>query len=227
MASLAAVGVTGLVGSFFISLARNATLPPDITHVVAISRKPVTANLSTGSNKVTNSVTPELISAIPSDVKVFFSSLGTTKATAGSFEKQYAVDYTYNLELAKAAKAAGVSTYILISSGGAAADSYFAYPRMKGELERDVSALNFDRTIIIRPGLIVGDRSDRRPAEAIAQSIYKGIRAIPGIGGSAVKSIGIPAEDIAKAALVLLNKGGKGASIHGNTELIKLAEEFK
>lgn len=98
---------------------------------------------------------------------------------------------------------------------------------MKGELERDVSALNFDRTIIIRPGLIVGDRSDRRPAEAIAQSIYKGIRAIPGIGGSAVKSIGIPAEDIAKAALVLLNKGGKGASIHGNTELIKLAEEFK
>jgi len=42
---------------------------------------------------------------------------------------------------------------------------------MKGELERDVKSLGFDHTIILRPGLLVGERSESRPAEFIFRKI--------------------------------------------------------
>jgi len=42
---------------------------------------------------------------------------------------------------------------------------------MKGELEEAVKALGFERTIILRPGLIVGGREDSRPAEYAIQCV--------------------------------------------------------
>ena len=42
---------------------------------------------------------------------------------------------------------------------------------MKGELEDSIKALDFEHTIILRPGLIVGDREDSRPAEFALRSI--------------------------------------------------------
>jgi uncharacterized protein YbjT (DUF2867 family) len=84
---------------------------------------------------------------------------------------QRKIDLDLNLELAKAAKAAGVQTYVLISSGGANASSKMAYPQMKGELEEGVKALGFKHTVILRPGLIVGDREDSRPPEFVIRKI--------------------------------------------------------
>lgn len=83
----------------------------------------------------------------------------------GSFEKQRLIDYDLNLDIAKAAKAAGVKVYVLVSSASANPTSRIAYTRMKGELEDSVNALEFDHTVIIRPGLIVGGREESRPAE--------------------------------------------------------------
>lgn len=110
--------------------------------------------------------------------KILFSALGTTRAVAGGVEGQRKIDYELNLELAKAAKDAGVETYVLISSGGANSKSSMAYPRMKGELEEAVKALEFKHTVILRPGLIVGDRSESRPAEAVVRGIAKGLRSL-------------------------------------------------
>lgn len=42
---------------------------------------------------------------------------------------------------------------------------------MKGELEDSVKALDFDHTIILRPGLIVGSRGESRKAEFVVRSI--------------------------------------------------------
>jgi uncharacterized protein YbjT (DUF2867 family) len=46
-----------------------------------------------------------------------------------------------------------------------------AYPRMKGELEEAVKQLDFEHTIILRPGLIVGEREDSRPPEFALRKI--------------------------------------------------------
>lgn len=47
---------------------------------------------------------------------------------------------------------------------------------MKGEIEEGVKALDFDHTIIVRPGLISGTRQESRPAEAV----IRGIAAVAG-----------------------------------------------
>ena len=105
--------------------------------------------------------------------KIFFSGLGTTKAQAGSIEAQRKIDYDLNLDLAKAAKEAGVDTYVLISSGSANSQSSFAYVKMKGQLEDEVRKLGFKHTVLVRPGLILGGRTDSRPAEFAVQSVAK------------------------------------------------------
>jgi len=87
----------------------------------------------------------------------------------GSLEKQRLIDYDLNLDLAEAAKASGIKVYVLISSGAASSASRFPYIKMKGELEDSVKALDFDHTIILRPGLIAGDRVENRPVEFVVR----------------------------------------------------------
>lgn len=110
-------------------------------------------------------------SKYPTGVDIFLSGLGTTRAAAGGTDNQYKIDYQLNYDLAKAAKAAGTKTYVLISSAGANVKSSMFYARMKGQLEEDVKALDFDHFIIVRPGLIVGNRGESRMAEGILRSV--------------------------------------------------------
>ena len=104
-----------------------------------------------------------------------FSGLATTRAAAGGFDKQYKIDHDLNVELAKAAKQAGTKTYVLISSTGASTSSFFAYPKMKGEIEEHTKELDFEHTIIIRPGLISGQREKRGVAEAVLCNVAAGL----------------------------------------------------
>lgn len=135
--------------------------------------------------------------------KIFFSGLGTTMKQAGSFEAQYKIDYDLNLELAKAAKDAGCETYVLISSNSANSQSNFAYVRMKGKLEDDVTALGFKHTVFVRPGLILGERpaDDKRPAEFAFQSVAKLLRCV------APKLTDFWAQDSATIARAAVNAG--------------------
>lgn len=113
------------------------------------------------------------LSAVSPAPAIFFSALGTTRGAAGSLENQRKIDYDLNLSLAKAAKDAGVKVYVLVSSGSASAASRLPYLKMKGELEESVKALDFDHTVILRPGLIVGDRSETRVTEGVLRGIAK------------------------------------------------------
>ena len=45
------------------------------------------------------------------------------------------------------------------------------YPKMKGELEEAIKALDFEHTIILRPGILVGERQESRPAEFVVRQI--------------------------------------------------------
>lgn len=75
------------------------------------------------------------------------------------------------MDLAKAAKEAGTKVYVLISSANASTESHLAYPRMKGQIEKSILELGFDKTVIVRPGLILGPREESRPWEAVAQGV--------------------------------------------------------
>lgn len=118
---------------------------------------------------------PAHIRSLASKPTIYFSSLATTRANAGGFDNQYKLEHDFNLELAKAAKENGVKTYVLISSASANSKSSFGYVRMKGEIEEAVQAMEFDHTVIIRPGLIGGTREESRAAEAPLRWVAAGL----------------------------------------------------
>ena len=99
---------------------------------------------------------------------VLFSALGTTLKQAGSKEKQYEVDFTYNLNFAKQAKQNGIEHYVLVSSVGANANSKLFYSRMKGELDEAVSNIGFTNLVILRPASLMGERKENRTMEEIS-----------------------------------------------------------
>ena len=100
--------------------------------------------------------------------EVLFSALGTTLKQAGSKEKEYEVDFTYNLNFAKQAKEKGIENYVLVSSIGANSKSGIFYTRMKGELDEAVSKLGFKNLVILRPSSLVGNRQKKRLVEIIS-----------------------------------------------------------
>lgn len=164
------------------------------------------------------------LSSITPTPSIFYSSLATTRAAAGGFENQRKIDYDLNLELAQAAKKAGVKVYVLISAAGASTASRMGYPKMKGELEDAVKSLGFEHTVIVRPGLIVGDREEFRGPELV-------VRKIAGAMGALSNMLKDPwaqdADVIAKAAVAAGNKALAGDSPSavwevGQSEIIKL-----
>lgn len=99
---------------------------------------------------------------------VLFSALGTTLKQAGSKEKQYEVDFTFNYKFAQKAKEHGIENYVLVSSVGANAKSGIFYTRMKGELDEAVARLGFRNLAVLRPSSLTGGRKDRRIAEELS-----------------------------------------------------------
>jgi len=184
--------------------------------------------LAAESSKLTpiiNGKTEEWASSFPKSASIFLSALGTTKAQAGSFEKQRKIDYDLNLELAKAAKDAGVETYVLISSGSASATSRMPYSRMKGELEEAVKNLGFKHCVIVRPGLIVGGREDSRPPEFVMRTIAN---AIGSVSRNKLKDFWAQDADvIAKAAVhagiqCIEGKREEGIWLLGGADIVRL-----
>lgn len=100
-----------------------------------------------------------------------FSALGTTIKQAGSKEKQYLVDYTYQYEVARAAAENHVQKYFLVSSIGANRFSPNFYLRIKGALDYDVSEMPFSRIVIFQPAGLIGERENPRPGEKIGIAI--------------------------------------------------------
>ncbi|KAH7119637.1 NAD dependent epimerase/dehydratase family protein-like protein [Dendryphion nanum] len=206
----ALAGSTGLVGSHILS---QLLAHPSISSLHAYTRRKLpNATASTKLNPLSSTDTSTWASLFPTSPapKIFLSALGTTRGQAGSVEAQRKVDLDLNYALATAAKAAGVETYVLISSMGSNSASRMPYAQMKGELEDKVKALKFKNTVILRPGVIVGSREDSRPAEAALRHLAWGLRKVA--GGALVDFWAQDAEVIARAAVEagLAASEGKG-----------------
>lgn len=112
---------------------------------------------------------------------VLFSAFGTTLKKAGSKDAQYKIDYSYQFLVARLAAINSVPDCILVSAPGANVGSKVFYNRIKGELDRDVAKLDFDRFVIIKPSLLTGQRDETRMGEVVGEVVMKAISWIPGI----------------------------------------------
>lgn len=81
---------------------------------------------------------------------------------------------------------------------GAKSNAFAPYTRMKGELEEAVQALGFRHTVIVRPGLIVGEREDTRVAEGVVRRLAGWAGAL----GSAAKDFWAQDADVIGRAAV-------------------------
>ncbi|KAH3898830.1 Fmp52p SCDLUD_005168 [Saccharomycodes ludwigii] len=158
------IGATGLCGSGFLKYAKQSG---KFQKIYTITRKELPLAATTTTASVDSSAIESVVekdsslwkNRVPEDVHIMFSALGTTRADANGLENQIKIDHDLNLELAEAAKKNGCKVYVLVSSIGADSNSRFGYSKMKGDIEKDVIALGFDKTIILRPGILLGDRS--------------------------------------------------------------------
>jgi uncharacterized protein YbjT (DUF2867 family) len=153
-----------------------------------------------------------------------YSAMGTTIKKAGSKEAQYKIDVTYQYEFAKAAAENGVTSYFLVSSSGANANSKLFYMKIKGELEEKVKLLPFNKIRIFRPALLLGERDEKRFGEKAAEKLLKIV--VP-LFPFLKNQRPIEGEKVAKAMIVSANEDNKERiKIFEPLEIFQLAENI-
>ncbi|OJJ96890.1 hypothetical protein ASPACDRAFT_46418 [Aspergillus aculeatus ATCC 16872] len=220
MASAILIGCTGLVGSHIL---RNLIASEAIASISTFSRRSPSEALS--SDKVHAFVSSDPAQWLAQITRpsarqrptILFSAFGTTRAAVGgSFEAQSLIDHSLQLELARAARQAGCRVCVLVSSSFANERSWVPYARMKGRIEADLKALQFEKTVILCPGIIMGNRGESRPGEWLAQGLVQGIGSV---APSWRDTLGQDAGVIAKAALMTRLRaleGGLGGADDGS-----------
>ena len=158
--------------------------------------------------------------------KAVICALGTTWKKSGEDEAAFrAVDQDLVLATAQAAKDHGVDRFVAVSSVGAETGSKSFYLRVKGEVERELTRIRFNRLDILRPGLLVGERhNDRRTAERL------GIAAAPFANllmhGKYRQYRGIKAELVARGAIALAKRAARGRFVHDNDAIMRAANSL-
>jgi uncharacterized protein YbjT (DUF2867 family) len=212
------VGATGLVGTRVM----EAGVDRSDVRLIALTRRE--APMPKGARMEMLVADPaewaQSVAAVAPDAVI--CALGTTWRKAGEDEAAFrAVDEELVLRVARAAKDAGVSNFVLVSSVGADSASRMFYLRMKAEVEAAVRKLRFHRLDILRPGLLRGPRGgDRRPGERL------GILVSPitdlFLRGERSRYRSIDARRVARAALQAAKEKARGSFVHDNEAIARL-----
>ena len=213
------VGGTGLVGGH---VAERLRASPDIVLLTSLVRqKRQSFDRVMDFDALCLEPSQAIITIVPDGVDVAISCLGTTMRKAGSREAMWKVDHDYVVALATGARAAGATQFILVSAAGAGGAGF--YLKTKGAVEDAVGKLGFSRVDIIRPGLLLGNRNERRFGEELGQYIFPFLR--PLLSGPFAQYQGIPATLVAEAIVRLIGIKAPGIHVHRNTDLRALTFE--
>ncbi len=152
---------------------------------------------------------------------VAISCLGSTIRKAGSRQAFAAVDRDMVLEFADIVRNDGTKHFISVSSVGAASKSGNFYLATKGQAEEGLRNIGFDRVDILRPGLLRGDRVERRIGERLAIAASPAIDLF--LNGSLKRFRSIESSAVARAIVKLSLADGAGYFIHENEAIAALA----
>jgi Predicted nucleoside-diphosphate-sugar epimerases len=147
-----------------------------------------------------------------------FICLGTTIKKAGSVENMEKIDRDLCVEIALLARQNGVRRIGVISSIGANPSSKNYYLRIKGEMEQGILVAGFEKTVIVRPSMLMGERKERRPGEIAGKVVMKVIQ--PVLAGKLLKFRAIHGRDVARAMIILLDRKTE-KNIFESDELLK------
>ena len=163
----------------------------------------------------------EIIEAVKPNAII--CALGSTWKKSGRDEEAFrAVDHDLVLRVARTALDHGVKRFVAVSSVGADPHAKSLYLRVKGETDKDLRNMRFDRLDILRPGLLVGKRKDDlRPGEKLG--ILASPLLNPLLQGTYRKFRGVKVETVARAAIAFAQRKARGRFAHENEAIIKMA----
>lgn len=192
-------GATGLVGG---ELVKALEADERYSSVILFVRRDVEfAGTKQKVHKVNVADTDSYSSEILGDD--LFICLGTTIKKAGSVSAMEAADRDLPANIAAAALRNGIRAVAVVSSIGADAGSRNYYLRIKGEMEKIIEGTGFEKTIIVRPSILMGKRSEFRFGEEVGRVIMKVFRFL--LAGRLRKYRGVEAADVARAMIRLIN----------------------
>jgi uncharacterized protein YbjT (DUF2867 family) len=146
-----------------------------------------------------------------------FCTIGTTIKKAGSQSAFRKVDYEYPIAFSKIAKTNNIKQFLIVSSLGANKDSNNFYLTTKGEMEAELAKANFETTVIVRPSLLLGQRSEFRLGEKISAFFSKGFSFL--LFAKLKKYRPIESSTVAIAMYLLAQSNVKGYTIYESDEL--------
>jgi uncharacterized protein YbjT (DUF2867 family) len=152
-----------------------------------------------------------------------FICLGTTIKKAGSIANMEKIDRDLPVTVARIAHDNGTKRIAVVSSIGATPSSKNYYLRIKGEMEKGITEIGFERTVIVRPSMLLGDRKEKRAGEIVGKVMMKTVQ--PLLTGKMKKFRAIHGRDVARAMMTLV-RGEPGSSIIESDELQRIAKGY-
>jgi len=140
---------------------------------------------------------------------------------AGSKEAFRRVDYAYPLALGRASRRYGAARFVIVTAMSASERSMMFYSRVKGETERDLAALGLSRLVVLRPSLLLGERTESRPGERLAIALSRPLGAI--MIGPLAKYRAIDSRDVASAMISAARNEGPAHEGLESDEIFALA----
>ncbi|GEA50945.1 nucleoside-diphosphate sugar epimerase [Vibrio inusitatus NBRC 102082] len=168
--NLILAGGTGLIGQLAIRYLLQH--PEYVDKIYAPTRRPLTLS----ADSLISLSNDEFNSSLEINASIGLICLGTTKKQAGSNEALYRIDHDLVVSFAKTMKNLGVKRLGVVSSYGAKVESPSHYLKCKGEMERDLQQLGFERLIFARPGPLQGERTAPRWDEVVLQQVLSVIK---------------------------------------------------
>jgi len=207
MTTAAVFGCTGAVGSQILAtlLATDAFSPvKTISRRLPNAQSPKLQALEEGDISKWGG----MISSLSPKPSVVFNAVGTTRAEAGGIQNQWKIDHDLCIENAKAAKEAGVKTYVYISSAGTRGflSGYVPYSKMKVGVEDAIKELDFEHSIVLRPGMILGRE---KPKVAFLENIFANLNKL---GQGIQDKLGQDQTIIGRAAIAAARMAEEGIS---------------
>ena len=203
-------GGTGLIGGKVLRLGLN-----DGHEITTVGRRPA----GMASSEIVSSF-DDLPRLPPADIAI--CALGTTIRQAGSQAAFRAIDEEAVVSFAAAAKVANVEHFLVVTAVGANPDASVFYSRVKGAAEQRLVEMGFKRLDIIRPGLLLGDRTERRPMEALLQRIAPATDRL--MHGKWRRYRSVQSTDVAQCLLGLAADHEPGVYTHHFDDIMRLLQ---
>ncbi len=192
-------GSTGLIGGILLKLLANDHKYKKIKVFVRSSIPNIDPKIEivqTDFSKLEN---------IKSEIKGndCFFCIGTTRKKTPNKKDYINTEYNLPITIGKICKDNDVENFTYISSLGASPKTSNFYLKNKGMAEDELSKLNFNKFIIIRPSFLIGKRKEERLGEKIGIFAMKCISPLLVRGLKKYKSIN--AEIVAKSMIKISN----------------------